>query len=177
MRFELLHPADRLVMMMRRIYYRGMTTTSGGNLSIRDEDGDIWITPGGIDKGTLTRDDIMRVRADGSIAGRHKPSSEYPFHLAVYAARPLVCRTQGLALLYPANTLPVNAIRFRHPRGEVAACPLNYTEAEGTTSKEPAPGEVLDAGRLDEALATVNRAWCDASGTDPLARTDLREIR
>ncbi len=96
---------------------------------------------------------------------------------AVYAARPLVCRTQGLALLYPANTLPVNAIRFRHPRGEVAACPLNYTEAEGTTSKEPAPGEVLDAGRLDEALATVNRAWCDASGTDPLARTDLREIR
>jgi len=88
MRFELLHPADQLVMMMRRIYYRGMTTTSGGNLSIRDEDGDIWITPGGIDKGTLTRDDIMRVRADGSIAGRHKPSSEYPFHLAVYAARP-----------------------------------------------------------------------------------------
>ena len=88
MRFELLHPADQLVMMMHRIYYRGMTTTSGGNLSIKDEDGDIWITPGGIDKGTLTRDDIMRVKADGSISGRHKPSSEYPFHLSVYSRRP-----------------------------------------------------------------------------------------
>jgi L-fuculose-phosphate aldolase len=87
MRFELLHPADQLVMMMHRIYYRGMTTTSGGNLSILDEDGDMWITPSGIDKGTLTRDDIMRVKRDGSITGRHRPSSEYPFHLSVYEHR------------------------------------------------------------------------------------------
>ncbi len=88
MRFELLHPADQLVMMMNRIYYRGMTTTSGGNLSICDEAGDIWITPSGIDKGTLTRDDIMLIKADGSIVGRHKPSVEYPFHLSVYKSRP-----------------------------------------------------------------------------------------
>ena len=88
MRFELLHPADQLVMMMTRIYYRGMTTTSGGNLSIRDENGDIWITPGGIDKGMLRRDDIMQIRPDGTIIGRHKPSSEYPFHLSVYRCRP-----------------------------------------------------------------------------------------
>ena len=32
-----------------------MTTTSGGNLSIRDDNGDVWITPSGIDKGSLTR--------------------------------------------------------------------------------------------------------------------------
>lgn len=88
MRFELLHPADQLIMMMNRIYYRGMTTTSGGNLSIRDANGDIWITPSGIDKGMLTRDDIMQVRPDGRIVGRHKPSSEYPFHLSVYRRRP-----------------------------------------------------------------------------------------
>jgi len=88
MRFELLHPADQLVMMMNRIYYRGMTTTSGGNLSIRDENGDIWITPGGIDKGMLRRDDIMQIKPDGAIIGRHMPSSEYPFHLSVYRCRP-----------------------------------------------------------------------------------------
>ena len=35
MRFELLHPADQLVMIMNRIYQYGMTTTSGGNLSIK----------------------------------------------------------------------------------------------------------------------------------------------
>ncbi len=87
MRFELLHPADQLVMMMNRIYYRGMTTTSGGNLSIKDENGDLWITPSGIDKGTLTHDDIMQVKPDGTIIGRHRPSVEYPFHQSVYRCR------------------------------------------------------------------------------------------
>ena len=80
MRFELLHPADQLVMIMNRIYYYGMTTTSGGNLSIRDDNGDIWITPSGIDKGNLTRADMCQVKPDGTVIGPHKPSVELPFH-------------------------------------------------------------------------------------------------
>jgi len=88
MRFELLHPADQLVMIMQRIYAYGMTTTSGGNLSIRDEDGDTWITPSGVDKGTLTRADIVRVRPNGETVGVHKPSIELPFHLEIYRIRP-----------------------------------------------------------------------------------------
>ena len=55
MKFEFMHPADQLVMFMERIYKNGLTTTSGGNLSIMDDNGDIWITPSGIDKGSLTR--------------------------------------------------------------------------------------------------------------------------
>ena len=43
----------------RRICRSGMTTTSGGNISIRDENGNIWITPSGIDKGSLTAKDIV----------------------------------------------------------------------------------------------------------------------
>ena len=88
MNFEVLHPADQLIMIMKRIYGYGMTTTSGGNLSILDENGDIWITPGGVDKGSLTRNDIIRVKPDGSIIGDHKPSSEFPFHKLVYQSRP-----------------------------------------------------------------------------------------
>ena len=88
MDFKLMHPADQLVMMMNRIYGYGMTTTSGGNLSILDDNGDIWITPSGIDKGTLTRADIMRVTPDGQIIGPHKPSIELPFHSQLYRTRP-----------------------------------------------------------------------------------------
>jgi hypothetical protein len=47
------HPRDQLVAIMNRIYHNGMTTLSGGNLSIKDDNGDIWITPSGIDKGQL----------------------------------------------------------------------------------------------------------------------------
>jgi len=88
MKFELLHPADQLVMIMERIYGYGMTTTSGGNLSIKDENGDVWITPAGIDKGSLTNKDIVQVKSDGTIIGKHKPSSELPFHLSTYKQRP-----------------------------------------------------------------------------------------
>lgn len=85
---NMLHPADQLVMIMERIYKYGMTTTSGGNLSIMDDEGVIWITPGSIDKGSLTRKDIVQIRPDGEIIGIHKPSSEYPFHQEVYRSRP-----------------------------------------------------------------------------------------
>lgn len=88
MNLDMLHPADQLVMFMERIYGYGMTTTSGGNLSILDDNGDIWITPGSIDKGSLTRSDMVRIKPDGSIVGNHKPSSEYPFHQHIYKTRP-----------------------------------------------------------------------------------------
>jgi L-fuculose-phosphate aldolase len=88
MNFQLLHPRDQLVAIMNRIYHNGMTTLSGGNLSIKDDNGDIWITPSGIDKGKLTPKDIMCVRADGVIIGPHKPSIEFPFHRKIYELRP-----------------------------------------------------------------------------------------
>jgi len=87
MRYDLLHPADQILLMMDRIYGYGMTTTSGGNLSILDEQNQIWITPAGIDKGALTRNDIICVKPDGTVVGHHRPSSEFPFHKLIYEAR------------------------------------------------------------------------------------------
>ncbi len=85
---ELVHPRDALMQTMQRIYNYRMTTTSGGNLSVRDANGDIWITPARVDKGNLRREDMIRVDSDGVAHGPHPPSSEYPFHKAIYDARP-----------------------------------------------------------------------------------------
>ncbi len=84
----LLHPGEQITEIIKRIYHAGMTTTSGGNISIRDRDGNIWITPSAIDKGSLRRTDIVCVTKDNNVIGRHKPSSEFPFHRAIYEARP-----------------------------------------------------------------------------------------
>ncbi len=85
---DLLHPRDAIMQTMDRIYRYRMTTTSGGNISIRDAAGDIWISPARVDKGNLTRQDIVCVRRDGSVDGLHPPSSEFPFHKAIYQSRP-----------------------------------------------------------------------------------------
>ncbi|MCK4747061.1 MAG: class II aldolase/adducin family protein, partial [Bacteroidales bacterium] len=80
---KLQHPRDQITEVISRIYRAGLTTTSGGNISIIDNQGDIWVTPSAIDKGTLHRKDIVCVKKDGTIRGHHKPSSEFPFHKAI----------------------------------------------------------------------------------------------
>ena len=88
MDFSLLHPREQITRVMDRLYRSRLTTLSGGNLSVRDDNGDIWITPAGIDKGNLGPEDIMCVRADGITEGPHTPSTELPFHTWIYDARP-----------------------------------------------------------------------------------------
>lgn len=100
---QMMHPRDQITLVMQRIYERVLTTTSGGNLSIRDDDGNIWITPTGVDKGFMKPSDIVCVKRDGTVIGHHKPSSEYPFHLAIYNERP-----------------DIKAIVHAHPPGMVA---------------------------------------------------------
>ena len=86
--FSKIHPVEQITIILDKIYKSGLTTTSGGNISIIDDDGNIWVTPSAVDKGTLKAEDIVCVKADGSIVGKHKPSSEYPFHKAIYDKRP-----------------------------------------------------------------------------------------
>lgn len=115
MNFEMLHPADQIVKIMNRLYYYGMTTTTGGNLSIKDSDGNVWISPSGVDKGSLRREDIMMIKPDGTVIGHHKPSVEYPFHLAIYRKRPdlkavLHAHPPALVAFSIARKIPETAI-------------------------------------------------------------------
>jgi len=137
MNFELLHPADQLVMLMERIYRYGMTTTSGGNLSILDDNGDIWITPGGVDKGSLTRQDIIRVKPDGTIIGIHKPSSEFPVHERIYRTRPDI---KGILHAHPPALVAFSNVRIAP---ETRLIP-NVAQICGTLSvaKYDVPGSV-----------------------------------
>jgi L-fuculose-phosphate aldolase len=101
------HPRDQLLATMGRIYQYRMTTTSGGNLSIREENGDIWITPTRVDKGTLRREDMVRVGKDGKVEGLHPPSSELPLHQAIYRARPDL---RGLVHAHPVALVAFSAV-------------------------------------------------------------------
>ncbi len=85
---ELRHPSYQISETLRLIYRSGLTTTSGGNLSVLGDHGNIWITPAAVDKGSLSEKDIIKVLPDGKFEGLHKPSSELPFHKAIYEDRP-----------------------------------------------------------------------------------------
>ncbi|MCW7752514.1 class II aldolase/adducin family protein [Desulfobotulus sp. H1] len=72
----------------RKMHAAGLTTGSGGNLSMRVQDG-VLITPSAMDYGDMGVDDLVLVDLDGRVLqGRRKPSSELDFHLCLYGARP-----------------------------------------------------------------------------------------
>jgi L-fuculose-phosphate aldolase len=80
---------EEIAYYMKRLYERGLTTTCGGNISLRSENGSILITPSGPDKGRLTADMICEVSLDdGTLLSGSTPSMETALHLKVMRARP-----------------------------------------------------------------------------------------
>ena len=148
MNFNLMHPAEQIVMLLSRVYQKGLTTTSGGNLSIKDSEGVIWITPSGIDKGSLTAADICKVLPDGTVIGKYKPSVELPFHKLVYESRP-----------------DVSAVLHAHPPAIVS---YSLIRKVPDINIVPTPSQVC--GR-------VGIAKYEVPGSDALAKRIVEEIK
>ena len=148
MDFNLIHPAEQIIMLLSRIYQKGLTTTSGGNLSIKDSEGVIWITPSGIDKGSLTAADICKVMPDGTFIGKYKPSVELPFHKLVYESRP-----------------DVSAVLHAHPPAIVS---YSLIRKIPDINIMPTPSEVC---------GKVGIAKYEIPGSDALANRIVEEIK
>jgi len=81
---------------------------------------------------------------------------------SVYAARPLICRTQGLPLAY---------VDEERQAIEVSACPLNFPDDYAF-----APESLLFMDGFNARLSGFNRAWCRKQGLGPNKRISLRDI-
>jgi L-fuculose-phosphate aldolase len=71
----------------RRLHARGLITATEGNVTVREGDV-LFVTPGGVGKGTLNPADIVRTDLDGRPLEPGPPiSSETPMHVHVYRRR------------------------------------------------------------------------------------------
>jgi hypothetical protein len=66
-----MHPCDQIILIIDKIYRSGMTTTSGGKISIIDEDGDVWVTPSAGDNllGTFDKLEVAEFSAKSLTMG------------------------------------------------------------------------------------------------------------
>jgi L-fuculose-phosphate aldolase len=127
----------------RRLYQRGLTTVSGGNISARSGSGSILITRSGPDKGTFTGEDICEISPDGeNLSPGQAPSMECGMHLSLYRTRP-----------------DVNSVIHAHPPTAVAF------SASGRDIDTTLTGEsYLLLGRIERVPAAV-------MGSEELARS------
>lgn len=94
---------------------RGLSPGRSGNVSRRWQGG-MLITPTGMAYDDLAAADITFVDANGRATGPRKPSSEWHFHLAVYAARPdqnAVVHTHSMhAVVLSCTGKPIPAFHY-----------------------------------------------------------------
>ena len=73
----------------KKMYDRGFIASNDGNISARADDGNIWVTPTMVSKGSMTPDMMIKISLSGVIIeGNRKPSSEVQMHLCLYRENP-----------------------------------------------------------------------------------------
>ncbi|BDU69258.1 aldolase [Geothrix oryzae] len=112
----------------RHLHAGGLLAASDGNLSLRLADGRIAMTPSGVPKAKVKREDLAYLALDGTIlSGR--PSSERAMHLAIYRAVP-----EARAIVHAH---PPTAIAWSLARPELRELP-----------SDGLPEVILAAGRI-----------------------------
>ena len=78
---------DQLCATARACYARGWVPATSGNFSVRSG-GRIFITPSGLDKGTLAPPDLLEIDLEGkALGGQGRPSAEASLHTVIYRER------------------------------------------------------------------------------------------
>lgn len=97
---------------MRRLYNQGLTTTSGGNISMRLPDDIVLITPSATDKGRMKWKDVgILTMAGENLTSELKPSMETEMHLSIYR------KMENIKAIVHAH--PVFATSFTAMRREI----------------------------------------------------------
>ncbi len=111
----------------------GLTTPSGGNVSIKSSDNTIFITPAGLDKYLLKTSQITHLSLDGQHLSGSIPTSEVPFHLALMKKKEVNCVLHLHApMLSALSILPDPFIRhfFTSPLPKVSPIPYGEPGSE-----------------------------------------------
>ena len=129
---------------MRRLYKNGLTTTSGGNISLKISNNIIAITPSATDKGSMRWKEVGLLTMKGeNLTPDLKPSIESEMHLSIY-------RKKDIRAIVHAH--PTFATTFTAMKNKIN---INLTAEACAILEEPlfVPYEVMGSKKLAETVA------------------------
>ena len=163
--------ADDIVALGASFFRRGLTFGRTGNLSARDADGTILMTPTGVSLERLQSDSLSRVNDAGALLDGPRPTKEAFLHLALYRARP---SARAVVHTHSTHSVAVSCLRDVDRSNALPPLTAYYAMRVGTLPLLPyhAPGDE-SLGRLAELTATRNHALLLANHGPIVAGTDL----
>ncbi len=159
----------------RAVASKGLSPGRTGNVSRRWRDG-MLITPSGLAFGGIDQSDIVFVDVDGTPSGAtRRPSSEWRFHLAAYAARPdrgAIVHTHSLhATVLACARQPIPAFHYMVAAAGGADIPCIPYATFGT----PQLSALVVAGLADRDACLMANHGQIALGADLATALELSE--
>jgi len=163
---------------MRRLYKRGLTTASGGNVSARLKDY-ILITPSALDKGSIRPKQIGMISLKGkNLTPSLKPSIESNMHLEIYRKRDdvkaIVHAHPPIATSFTATSRAINCCLIAEARAIIGTPIMAPYELMGTERLAQAVVDVASDAGTNVILLENHGIVC--LGKDLLTAFDRMEV-
>ena len=159
----------------------GLVAGTEGNVSARTPEGDVLITPSGLDYAVTEPEDIVVVSLDGErLEGSFDPSVETPMHTGIYRARP---ETLGIVHTHARFSTTLACLNWEIPPvhymlanlSDEGRVPVARYATYGT--EELAHGCVRALGRSHRSCLLNNHGTISVGATvsEAYSRTELLE--
>ena len=170
-----------IVQTCRRMRASGLVAGTEGNVSARTPEGNVLITPSGLDYAVTEPEDIVIVSLDGkTLEGSFEPSVEWPMHTGIYRARP---ETGGIVHTHARYSTTLACLNWEIPPvhymlaslSEEGRVPVARYATYGT--EELARSTARALGRAHRACLLRNHGTISVGATvsEAYSRTELLE--
>jgi L-fuculose-phosphate aldolase len=170
-----------IVQVSRRMSTSGLVVGTSGNVSARTPDGNVLVTPSGLDYAILEPEDVVLVDLDGKMLEcSFEPSVETPMHTGIYRARPEAggivhthARYSTTLACLNWEILPIHyMLAVLSDEGRV---PIAEYATYGTEDLARNASEVLGSSHRSCLLRNHGTIAIGASVSEAYARTELLE--
>ncbi len=119
----------QIVLVCHQLAAKAFVTATDGNVSARLQNGNILVTPSGLNKGRVTESNLVEVKPDGTpVTLSRKASTELDMHLFIYSQRPdvhaVVHAHPTYATGFATARIPLNECLFPEVIVGLGAIPL-----------------------------------------------------
>ena len=172
---------EEIVRTCRRMSNSGLVAGTEGNVSARTPEGNVLVTPSGLDYAVMEPEDVVLIDQSGAVLeGAFEPSVETPMHTGIYRARP---ETSGIVHTHARYSTTLACLNWEIPPvhymlailSDEGRVPLARYATYGTEELARNAVEALGGSHAACLLSNHGTIAVGESASEAYSRTELLE--